>query len=233
MPQVRARWAVEKGFEMAEKIVINAETRTAVGKGVGALRRSGKVPGVVYGHGIAASHIQMDAKELTNTLRKISRNRLITLEFGAGVAPKNVLTREVQRDPVKRTLKHVDFYEVSMTEKITVRVPVVYLGESADVKGGAGILNEEMNAIEIRCLPADLIEKIEVDVSGLSIDQSLHVSDLKLPAGIEILDDQEDELVRVIRYVEQKAEEAAAADGTEPEVIEKGKKDEEAAAEKK
>jgi len=144
-----------------------------------------------------------------------------------------VLTREVQRDPVKRTLKHVDFYEVSMTEKITVRVPVVYLGESADVKGGAGILNEEMNAIEIRCLPADLIEKIEVDVSGLSIDQSLHVSDLKLPAGIEILDDQEDELVRVIRYVEQKAEEAAAADGTEPEVIEKGKKDEEAAAEKK
>lgn len=219
---------------MAEKIVINAETRTAVGKGVGALRRSGKVPGVVYGHGIAASHIQMDAKELTNTLRKISRNRLITLEFGAGVTPKNVLTREVQRDPVKRTLKHVDFYEVSMTEKITVRVPVVYLGESADVKGGTGILNEEMNAIEIRCLPSDLIEKIEVDVSGLSIDQSLHVSDLKLPAGIEILDDKEDELVRVIRYVEQKTEEAAVAtDGTEPEVIEKGKKDEEAAAEKK
>lgn len=213
---------------MAEKIVLNAEVRTAVGKGVGALRRSGKVPAVVYGHGIAASHIQLDTKELTNTLRKISRNRLITLEF-AGGSPKNVLTREVQRDPIKRTIKHVDFYEVSMTEKIVVRVPIFYSGESADVKSGTGVLNEEMHVLEIRCLPADLIEKIEVNVAGLNIDQSLHVSDLKLPAGIEILDDKDDELVRVIRYVEQKAEEAAAADGSEPEVISKGKKDEEAA----
>lgn len=213
---------------MAEATILNAEVRTTIGKGIPALRRSGKIPGVVYGRNLPTTHIQLDEKQLTNTLRNISRNRLITLEFGDAMPAKMVLTREVQRNPIKRTIKHVDFYEVSMTEKITALVRVVCVGESADVKGGQGVVNQELDEIEIRCLPADLIEKIEVDVSMLGIDQAINVGDLRLPDGIEVLDDPDAEIVRIIRYQEEKAE-AVVAETNEPEVIEKGKKEEEEA----
>ena len=213
---------------MAEKTVLNAEVRTTIGKGIPALRRSGKIPGVVYGHNLPTTHLQFDEKQLTYTLRNISRNRLITLDFGSTMPPKMVLTREVQRNPIKRTIKHVDFYEVSMTEKITAMVRVVFVGESTDVKGGQGVLNQELDEIEIRCLPADLIEKVEIDVSNLNIDDAISIKDLRLPAGIEIMDDPEAPIVRVIRYQEEKVE-APVVDTSEPEVIEKGKKEEEEA----
>jgi len=215
---------------MADAIILNADVRTAIRTGVKALRRSGKVPAVVYGHKIAPTHIQLDTHEVTVTLQRAGRNRLITLMVGGDATPKMVLTREIQRDPIKRIIKHIDFYEVSMTEKIIAQVRINCLGEPADVKSGAGVLLQEMNVLEIRCLPGDLIESVSVDVSGLAIDGSIRVREIAVPAGIEVMDEPNEEVVRVTRFIEVKEEEVVVvAEVPEVEVIEKGKKEEEEA----
>jgi large subunit ribosomal protein L25 len=212
---------------MADKITLAADVRTTVGRGVKALRRSGKVPAVVYGRNIAPISIQLDAHEVTNTLRKAGRNTLITLAVSGNGTTKMVLAREVQRDPIRRTIKHIDFYEVNMSEKITASIRVICAGEPEDVKSGAGVLLQERDSLDIEALPGDLIESITVDVSQMKIDDVIRVKDLVVPTGIKFLDNPEDDVVRVTRFVEAKVEEAVAAEPTEVEVIEKGKKEEE------
>ena len=219
---------------MSERIQLAAEPRVTQG-GNKALRRSGKVPGIIYGHNIAASSVQLAERELAAVLRKAGRNTLISLQVGdAKQAPKMVLTREIQRDPVTRALLHIDFYEVSMTEKITAEVRIIITGEanSTDIKSGAGVLLQERNAIEIECLPGDLIDSISFDISTLNIGAVVRVKDLNVPAGVTVREKPEDEVLRIQRFVEAKVEEAASAETAEVEVIEKGKKDEEAEAEK-
>lgn len=210
---------------MADKIELSAEIRTAVGSGVNALRRSGKVPAIVYGHNVPNVPIQLDAREVTNTLRKAGRNTLITLNIAGKDAPQMVLTREVQRDPIRRTIQHIDFYAVSMTEKITASIRVILAGEPEDVKSGTGVLLQERDTLEIECLPSDLIEAVTIDVSKMKVDDVVRVKDVIVPPGITLLDDPEDEVVRVTRFVEAKEEEVAA-EPAEVEVIEKGKKEE-------
>lgn len=213
---------------MAEKFEIAAQSRSTIGSGIKALRRSGKVPGIVYGHNIASSSIQLDTRDLGNVLRKIGRNSLISLDVDG--AQRMVLTREVQRDPVTRALLHIDFYEVSMTEKITARVRIVITGEavSPDLKSGAGVLLQEHNFIEIECLPGDLFDTITIDVTKFKIGDVVRVKDLQIPSGITVLEATDDEIVRIQRFVEAKIEEGGA-ESAEVEVIEKGKKEEEEA----
>lgn len=208
---------------MATQFELGAETRTTVRHGIKALRRSGKVPAVVYGHNIAPTHIQVDLKEVSTVLRKAGRNSLITLKLDS---PKMVLTREVQRNPITRIPLHIDFYEVSMTEKIRAQVRIVFEGQPAEVKGGTGVLLQEMSLLQIECLPGDLFDTITVPIGQMKIDDVIHVKDLAVPAAVRVLNDLEDEVVRVQRFVEAKVEEAAA-ETAEVEVIEKGKKEEE------
>lgn len=215
---------------MADKIEIAAEVRSAIGTGVKALRRSGKVPAVVYGHNIKPVSIQVDTREVTNTLRKIGRNTLITLNVAGG--QKMVLTREIQRDPIRRTIQHIDFYEVNMTEKITASIRVLTVGDPADIKSGAGVLLQERDTLEIEALPTDLIDSVTVDISNLKIDDAVHVKDIAIPAGVKFLEEPEEEVLRINRFVEAKVEEVVAgAETAEVEVIEKGKKEEEEGAE--
>jgi large subunit ribosomal protein L25 len=214
---------------MADKITLTAEVRTTVGTGVKALRRSGKVPAVVYGHGIAPISIQLDAREVTNTLRKAGRNTLITLGVGNDGMSKMVLTREVQRDPIRRTIQHIDFYEVNMAEKITASIRVICTGENEDMKSGAGVLLQERTSLDIEALPGDLIESVTIDVSQMKIDDVVRVKDLVVPAGIKFLEEPEEDVVRITRFVEAKVEEGTVAEPAEVEVIEKGKKEEEEA----
>jgi large subunit ribosomal protein L25 len=209
---------------MADKIELKADVRSAVGRGINALRRAGQVPAVVYGHGIQPVSIQVDAREVGNTLRKIGRNTLISLMVNGGT--KMVLTREIQRDPVRRNILHIDFYEVNMSEKVTANVRVLTVGESADVKSGAGVLLQERDTLEIEALPGDLIESVTIDVSNMKIDDVVRVKDIVVPAGIRFLEEPEEDVVRMTRFVEAKVEEGAA-ETAEVEVIEKGKKDEE------
>lgn len=216
---------------MAEKIELNAEVRTAVGSGVNALRRSGKVPAVVYGHRLPTRAIQLDTREVTNILRKAGRNTLISLNIAGADGPQMVLAREIQRDPIRRTIQHIDFYAVSMSEKLTASIRVVCLGEPEDVKSGVGVLLQERDTLEIECLPQDLIESVTIDVSGMKVDDVVRVKDVIVPPGITLLDDPDEEIVRVTRFVEAKVEEAEAVEPGEVEVIEKGKKEEEAEGE--
>ncbi len=209
---------------MAETITLKAQTRATVRRGVGALRRAGLVPGIMYGRRVDPVCIQIDAKELQTVLRTAGRNRLITLNVDG--TDNMVLAREVQRDPIRGAIKHVDFYQVSLTDKINADVAIEYVGESADMKSGLGVLLQEMNAVAIRCLPTDLIERITVDVSNLKVDDSIYVRDLPIPAGIEVMDDPGAVVIRLTRFVEEKVEEVTAEAG-EVEVIEKGKKEEE------
>jgi len=209
---------------MAETITLKASARTAVRRGVGALRRAGLVPGIVYGRHVDPMCIQIDARELLAVLRTAGRNRLITLNIDG--ADKMVLAREVQRDPIRGAIKHVDFYQVSMTDKINADVAIEHVGESADMKSGLGVLLQEMNTVAIRCLPTDLMERITVDVSNLKVDDSIYVRDLPVPPGIEVMDDPDAVVIRLTRFVEEKVEEVASEAG-EVEVIEKGKKEEE------
>lgn len=207
---------------MAETITLKAQTRAAVRRGVGALRRAGLVPGIVYGRHVDPVCIQVEAKELLGVLRTAGRNRLITLNVDG--ADKMVLAREVQRDPIRGAIKHVDFYQVSMTEKINADVAIEHIGESPDMKSGMGVLLQEMNTLSIRCLPTDLVERITVDVSNLKVDDSICVRDLPVPPGIEIMDDADAVVIRLTRFVEEKVEETVGEAG-EVEVIEKGKKE--------
>ena len=216
--------------DKADKIVLMAEVRSAVGHGVNALRRSGKVPAVVYGHRIAPTSIQVDEREVNTTLRKIGRNTLISLSLSG--ATKMVLAREVQRDPVRRNLIHLDFYEVNMSEKITAAVRVFTKGEPADVKSGAGVILQERATLEIEALPGDLIDSVTIDISNMKIDDVVLVKDIPVPAGVTVIDEAEQEVLRLTRFVEAKAEEPVVVEATEVEVIEKGKKDEEEGDEK-
>ncbi|MCX6017539.1 MAG: 50S ribosomal protein L25 [Chloroflexi bacterium] len=213
---------------MAEKFELAAQHRNTVGSGIKALRRSGKVPGVVYGHNIASSSIQLDTRDLGNVLRKVGRNSLITLDIDG--SQRMVLRREVQRDPVTRALLHIDFYEVSMTEKITASVRILIIGEtvSPDLKSGAGVLLQERSSIEIECLPSDLFDTITIDVTKFKIGDVVRLKDLAIPSGVTVLESADEEIVRIQRFVEAKVEEGGA-ESAEVEVIEKGKKEEEEA----
>ncbi len=216
---------------MADKIELAAEVRTTIGTGVRALRRSGKVPAIVYGRHVEPMSIQMDTREVTTTLRKAGRNTLINLNVNG--APKMVLTREVQRDPVRRNILHIDFLEVSMTEKITSTLRIITEGQPEDVKSGAGVLLQERDSINIEALPGDLIESITINVADMKIDDVICVKDLVVPPGIVFLEELEEDIVRLTRFVEAKVEEVVVVETTEVEVIEKGKKEEEEAEEKK
>ena len=213
---------------MAEKFELAAQHRNTVGSGIKALRRSGKVPGVVYGHNIASSSIQLDTRDLGNVLRKVGRNSLITLDIDG--SQRMVLRREVQRDPVTRALLHIAFYEVSMTEKITASVRILIIGEtvSPDLKSGAGVLLQERSSIEIECLPSDLFDTITIDVTKFKIGDVVRLKDLAIPSGVTVLESADEEIVRIQRFVEAKVEEGGA-ESAEVEVIEKGKKEEEEA----
>jgi large subunit ribosomal protein L25 len=209
-----------------EQILLNAQERQMKGKMVKQLRRTGLVPAVVYGHRSEPLSLQIEARALQTVLQEAGTSRLITLNVEGLEAPKMVLVRELQRDALNHRMLHVDLYEVIMTERITAEVPVVLIGESALVKSGAGLLFEGLDSIEIECLPGDLPEEFEVDVTGLTeIDAALLVKDLKLPEGVEILTDLDEVVVKILPPEKEEVEEVVVAEApAEVEVVGKEKK---------
>jgi len=215
---------------MAEEYLLTAEPRTVLGKQVGQLRRAGSIPAILYG-----SHVQtplplkIDEKTLTQIIAKAGRNRLIQLTVDTGAA-RWVLAREVQRNPLTRRIVHVDFQEVSMSEKLTTEVPLVLIGTSPAVTRGEGLLIHGINTVQIRVLPTDLIPHIEVDVSGLeSLNQSLFVKNLKVNEKVEILTPGDEMVAKVVPVKEEVIAVEAPVAAAEVEVIKKGKIEEEGA----
>lgn len=215
-----------------EEIVLSAQPRQVIGKQVKALRRAGKIPVVLYGkHLDHPLTLQVEERALQKVVIQAGRNRLIKLTIDSD-APRLVLTREVQRNPISGRLVHVDFQEVSLTEKITTEVPLVLIGTSPAVTRGEGLLIHGVDSVEIRVLPADLIPHIEVDVSKLEqVNQSLFVRDLQVSDKIEILTPGDEMVAKVVSVKEEVVTAEAPTAATEVEVIKKGKVEEEAAAE--
>lgn len=207
-----------------EKIIIKAKPRTVIGKQVRALRRAGELPGIIYGHHIQPIPISMNAHDASLILERTTSSSLITIDLEGKEYP--ALVREKQRHPIKRTLLHVDFQAVSLTEAIRAKVSIHLMGEAPAVKDLNAVLVTGLDEVEVECLPQDLPERIEVDISSLAkIGDAIYVRDLVLPQNVRVLDDP-DELI-VLATVAEEEEVAEEIGEAEPEVIEKGKKEEE------
>ena len=210
-----------------EKAVIRAEKRAKTGKQVRALRRAGKLPAVIYGYGIEPISILLDAHSASRTLARATSSSLVTIELQGKQYP--TLVREKQLDFIRNELIHVDFLAVSMTEKITASVAIQMEGASPAVKDLNAILVTGLTELEVECLPADLPERFVVDVTGLAqVGDGIYVKDIPAPAKVEILDDPEEMIVVATAAAVEEIEEVPveAAEGVEPEIIEKGKKEE-------
>ena len=210
---------------------LSASPRTDKGKGVArTLRRNGQVPAVIYGHSREAQSLAVPARELDRLLQHISAESTV-VELSIDGRVSRTLIREIQRHPFKRQIMHVDFQELVAGETVVVRIPLVLVGMPAEVRAGAGIMDQTLRELEIEVDPVNMPNHIDVDVSELTIGHSIHVRDLKLPAGVTALVD-EDASVVVIQAARAVTEETvaiadpdAAAAAAEPEVI-RAKKDE-------
>jgi large subunit ribosomal protein L25 len=216
---------------------LSASTRTDTGKGVARkLRAGGKVPAVVYGHAREPLSLALDTRELERLLDRVSAASTV-IDLAIDGTSRKTLIREVQRDPVRRVILHVDFLELVAGEKVTVEVRISYEGTPAGVKTGGGIFEEVLHDLEIEVDPANIPEKFVVDISELQIGHSLHVSDIALPEGVTLITDPivticicsapREEVEPVVAAAVAAEPEAAA----EPELIRKPKEGDEEPAE--
>jgi large subunit ribosomal protein L25 len=209
---------------------LEVQPRNITGKKVSQLRNQGLVPATVYGAKVQPLNIQIPYRALEVTLMKAGGTNLIDLSVDGRTV--TVLAREVQRNVLKRTIMHVDFYQVDLATKIRTAVPVHFINESPIVAQKRGVLLTGANTIDIEVLPSKLLHVIEVDLSQLKeFGDSITLADLKLGDDITVLGEPEEMLAKIIQTSAARAEEdleaEAAATSAEPEVISKGKQEEE------
>jgi large subunit ribosomal protein L25 len=193
---------------------LNVELRSKTGKGISRqLRMADMVPGVVYGKGMDPIAVSIKHRELrAATAGEGGQNNLITLVGGGSLDPSMAIIVDLQRDPLKGTYRHVDLHRVNMTEKLRITVPVVLKGTATGVKEG-GLLDLAHHELHVECLPGNIPDHIEIDITNLAVAHSIHVSDLILPDGVKVLDNPKTPVVSVLgraKEVEAPAEAAAA-----------------------
>ena len=220
-----------------EKVILNAKIREGSGKTTAKkLRKKDAVPAVVYKGGKDALKLQLVSGELLDVLStKAGENVIVTLkiEGGEGKAKdKTVLIKEIQREPIRGLILHVDFNEISLTETLKVNVPLAAHGEPVGVKADGGTLEHVMWELQVECLPTNIPAKIEVEVAGMKIGDAVYVKNIVAPEGVKVLTDPE--LIALIvkpPKVEAPKEEVAGVAPVEPELIRKKKEIEEAEGE--
>lgn len=215
---------------------LGAQKRDSKGKGAARkLRETGRVPAVLYGRELETLHLSVDAHEAENLFRSISvDNTIVDLKVDGEKEPYPTLVREIQAHPWKSSLLHIDFLRIQQGVAVDVDVPVHLLGTPKGVKDDGGVLEQSIHDLPVRCIPSAIPESIDVDVSGLGLNDVLHVSDLPLQEGIEVRIPGERTIcsVAVPRVVEEPvleaepvlaegeeapaAEEEAAEEGEEP-----------------
>ncbi|TMQ71416.1 MAG: 50S ribosomal protein L25/general stress protein Ctc [Candidatus Eisenbacteria bacterium] len=216
-------------------IALSGQARERLGKGgARTARREGKIPAVLYGHGEKPVAVAIGAREFDLALRgHKGGNPIVNLAVDS--KEFTALIRAVQYDPVTHDILHLDFLHISLTETIEVRVTIHLTGTPTGVKDGGGILEHILREVEVRCLPTAIPSSMDADVSALNIGDSVHVRDLVVP-NVTILTDADSTIATVVppTIIEEKPAEEVAPEGAtaaEPEVITKGKKEEEGAAE--
>ena len=166
---------------------LRADVRTILGKKVATLRRQGITPANIFGHNIPSQAIQVPTLEMTHLLRRAGATNLIRIDLAGEATPRMVLVRSISRKPTNDQLLHVDLYQVSMTERTVVEIPLVLTGTSPAVADGLGLLYQQLTTIAVECLPADIPNQVELDISTLVDTHSvLHVSDIALPPNVSV-----------------------------------------------
>jgi large subunit ribosomal protein L25 len=218
-----------------KSVPLNAFPRS-LGRRAGAkkLRSEGRIPAVIYGGKAKPQNVEVNAREIGDLImHSVSENLLVDLAIKDDSSPKRLaLVQEVQHHPLSGHVLHVDFHEVSPTEKVTIMVPVETSGEAAGVKNSGGVLEHVLFKIKVRALPKDLPEQVVIDVTALELNKTIHIGDIKAPEGVEILGDKHIPVVSVA--VPRAEEEPAAVEGAaagDVEMIKEKKEGEEGAAE--
>ncbi|MCW2277022.1 50S ribosomal protein L25 [Heliophilum fasciatum] len=199
-----------------DRMALGVQTREKADKQlVKALRRRGALPGVVYGQGKPDMLLSLDAKELGRLLTSRGQG-LVDLRIDGGEKRELVMIRDVQRHPIDRTLRHVDFQRVAMDQPVDIELPLVITGEAPGVKTG-GVLQVALRTVGVSGLPQHLPAHIAVDVSGLEMHEKLTVGDLQLPEGVQLRDDQDKVILSIVapRAVVETGEAASAAGATD------------------
>ena len=214
---------------MAETFSLDAQSRAVTGKKVGQLRVQGLVPAVIYGARFEPVSVQVPYRPLEIALRNAGGTHLININYDG--KSQSVITREVQRDILRGTILHVDFLAVDASTRITADVQIHLVGDSPAVDQRVGVLLQQLTTLSIEAVSADLIDLVEVDISGLAaIGDAIHVRDLNINPNITVINEP-DELVARINPLREVTEESIAAEGevapAEPEVIAKGNIEEE------
>ena len=214
---------------------LSASARDQGGKGVARkLRSEGRIPAVVYGHGREPQPLSINSRELDRLLDHIAAAATV-IDLDIDGKPARTLIREIQRHPFKRQILHVDFQELVAGEKISVRLPIILVGVPDGVRLDGGILDQTMRELEVEVDPSNIPNHVDIDVTKLTIGSSIHVRDITLPEGVEVLDDG-DASVCVVSApraaVEAVATEETEAVAAEPEVIRAKKPEEDEGSEK-
>jgi large subunit ribosomal protein L25 len=171
-----------------EKIELIAQKRTVSGKKNSILRAAGKVPAVVYGHGIASEPLELESKAIEKIYRSAGGNKIVNLNVGGKA--RNVLIHDVQHGSSRGEITHVDFYIVRMDELLKAEVPVFFTGESNAVFQDEGTLVKGLEMVEVECLPGDLPESLEADISLLDdFEKTITLGDLKIPKGVTLVEE--------------------------------------------
>jgi len=204
---------------MAKQATLGAEPREGTKKGANRkLRATGRVPAVLYGKNAEPTLLSVDAREAERLFQQISvENTIIDLKVKGDSSQIRALVREVQVQALRPHLVHIDFYKIQAGVKLEVEVPVELVGVPSGVRNDGGILEQIIHDVAVRCLPENIPEKIEVDVTGMGLNSSLHVSDLKVPEGVEVL--LEPEQTVCIVSVPRSVVEAAPGEAPATEVI--------------
>jgi large subunit ribosomal protein L25 len=196
-----------------EKIELQASPREVMGKKVRFLRRQGIVPLHIFGHGIASLALQCDIAQVQEVLSQAGKTKIINVKLEKSKTPRNVVVREIQRNPMTGGLLHVDLYQVNMTEKIHVEVPIHLVGEAPALKHRENMLEQELHSLNIECLPDKIPASIELDISSLAeAEQSIQVGDITLDEGVAVLNDPEHAVVKISSRPAERVEEAAEAE---------------------
>lgn len=213
-----------------EEIHLETDSREEIGKvKVKKLRDAGFIPVVLYGEGKKSQALKISRSQFIKLSHQYHlENMVITLGLKADAKSKgcSCLIKEIQYDPVKGDIRHIDFNEISLTKAIKVKIPIVAKGEPVGVKMEGGSLEHILWEVEIECLPMEIPKEIEVDISQLKLGESIHLKDIKVSANIKILTDIEAIIFSVVEPMKEKAPADEAVEGEvtrEPEVIKEKK----------
>jgi large subunit ribosomal protein L25 len=196
---------------MQQKLM-NIELRSKTGKGISRqLRIADMVPGVVYGKGMDPVAVSIKYRDLQNALAgEGGQNNLITLVGGGSLDQSMAIIADMQRDALKGTYRHIDLHRINMNEKLRVTVPIILKGTAAGVKEG-GLLDLAHHELHVECLPGNIPDSIEIDITGLQLNHSIHISEIPLPEGVKLLENPKTPVVSVLGRTKEEAEEDAAA----------------------